>query len=162
MGKNSIFKNKFWFKLVVVIIVQALLLTQVDFTLAAPIQNKENYKEVALKVQIITVITLTQLSIGCLKLTYFDLNAVAQILKSFNCPVAEYYFVGGKVQNINKEIYKEFMLVDWELKVGNNLLGYLPDLGDKREQIARVKADKSTGPPRLEKMAEKHFPKPNC
>jgi len=163
-------KGNFWIKLIVVIIIQALLLTQVDFALATVYHGQESYQEVALKIQkisdkrtsMVSGIVCVQLAVSGLKLSHFDLKTVFSILNSFGSSIAEVANYDG-VRNISKQIYKVFVNIDYKVQDKNIKFELLKKKKqDARIKLASIRTEVSTGPPMLNKMSGIGCITPNC
>jgi len=163
-------KGNFWIRLVAVIIIQALLLTQVDFALAAVYHGQESYQEVALKIQkisdkrtsMVSGIACVQLAVSGLKLSRLDLKTVFSILNSFGSSITELANYDG-VRNISKQIYKVLANIDYKAQDKNIKFELLKKKKqDQRIKLASIRTEFSTGPPMLNKISEIGCITPNC
>ncbi|MBU4304181.1 MAG: hypothetical protein KJ893_00920 [Candidatus Omnitrophica bacterium] len=105
-------KNNWWLKLLIVIVIQALLLTQVDFSLAAVSRHKELSQEISLKFQntadkrtsLISGIACVQFVIGGVLIPQLSLNNWFTLL---NICVSD-TFGRYSLRNLSNDIYKVF------------------------------------------------------
>ncbi|MCG2713106.1 MAG: hypothetical protein L6416_12400 [Candidatus Omnitrophica bacterium] len=148
MGKNL------WLKIIVVIIIQALLLTQVDFALASIYQSKDTFREAALRFQKITTKSASLvIGIGCVELAFsnihlprFSLNNLFSLLKGSSSTQAEISRTGTSF-NLNNEFYKALVCLFDNSNLGANILLGYNITQDVRKIIARARVEESTGPP---------------
>ncbi len=143
-----------WLKIIVVVIIQALLLTQVDFALAAMFQSKDTFREVALKFQRISAksvsmidgIGCVQLSLNGLHLPHLDLAAIFSMLEGSNYSISEIVSAKG-LRIFSNDIYK--VLSDAFINVTIIELAWSLHINitDVKEIIARSRTEESTGPP---------------
>ncbi|MFH1061541.1 MAG: hypothetical protein V1747_01485 [Candidatus Omnitrophota bacterium] len=105
-------KKSFWFKIITIIIIQAILLTQAEFAVASICSSKDLCQEAALTYQKITTKTISLIfGIGCLQLNAKSL----QLEKLFNQLTGNSLRLGEnlsetKLRSVSKEIYKVFAL----------------------------------------------------
>ena len=162
-------KNSFWLKLAAVLIIQALFLTQVDFSLAAINHSKEIFQEAALKYQkmtdkhtsLIVGIGCVQLSLSGLLMPKFSLSAVLGLLKGAGSSISE-CITQGEVSLVFNAIYKDFTcsLQNFEHTIYEH--GFYVYQEDLRIKIAEKLTKESTGPPMGMTTVEQSFHKPNC
>ena len=138
-----------WLKIIAVIIIQVLLLTQVDFTLAAIYQSKDTFKEVTLKFQRITRKSASLvIGIGCAQLSlsgvhFFGLNALFNLLKRNSSPESEMVLSKG-LSNINNGIYEVLTCIFTKIYCAQRISFRHENI---RKSISRSKTEESTGPP---------------
>ncbi len=148
MGKN------FWLKLIVIFIIQALLLTQADFALAAIYQSKDTFREAALRFQRVTAKSASLIvGAGCvqsclsgLHLPHLDLAAIFSLLKGSDYSGLE--IVSAKeMRTFNNDIYK--VLGAFFINVSNVKLScsFNENISDIKKIIAINRTEESTGPP---------------
>ncbi|MBU1086644.1 MAG: hypothetical protein KKD05_03910 [Candidatus Omnitrophica bacterium] len=115
-------KKSFWFKIITIIVIQAILLTQAEFALASVFSSKDLCREAALKYQKITSRTISLIfGIGCLQLNSKSrqLDKLFSLLTSDSFRLAE-NILASKCHNINKDIYKVFCLLSINNSRDNN------------------------------------------
>ncbi|MCK4994358.1 MAG: hypothetical protein KAS13_04835 [Candidatus Omnitrophica bacterium] len=143
-----------WLKIIVIIIIQALLLTQADFALAAIYQTKDTFKEAALRFQKIATksvsmidgIGCVQLSLNSLHLPRLDLAGIFSLLAGSNQSILE--IVSAKeVRSFNNGFYKalgyDFINVN-NVTLNSSLY---ENIADVKEIMLRSRTEESTGPP---------------
>ena len=148
MGRNI------WLKIIVVVIIQALLLTQVDFALAAMFQSKDTFREAALRFQRISAksvslidgIGCVQLSLNVLRLPRLDLAAIFNFLEGNEHLISE-VSSAKQLRAFNNEIYKVLILALNDVHVENLSHGLYENIVNKKMIIARSRTEASTGPP---------------
>jgi hypothetical protein len=105
-------KKGFWFKIITILVIQAILLTQAEFALAALFSSKDLCREAALKYQKITNKTVS-LIFGIASLEpgskSFELDRIFSLLTGNTERVVESLFE-GKVSIVSKQIYKVFAI----------------------------------------------------
>ena len=161
-------KNSFWLKLIAFVIVQTVLLTCVDFTLASSYRNEDVYKRIALNIQNIkgkcssqTIdISLVQIVVSGVKLPHFNSKTVFCALE--DRALADEGMLKEKACNVSKEIYKAIANINISFQIGNCFSEYLNKQIDQREQIAKVRVQESTAPPMNNQIVFAGFSKPNC
>jgi hypothetical protein len=105
-------KKSVWFKILSVIIIQAILLTQAEFACAAIFSSKDLCREAALTYQKVTSHNVSLIfGIGCLQLNAKSLylEKLFSLLFVDNLKLAE-NLSASKSSNITNEIYKVFAL----------------------------------------------------
>lgn len=164
MKRSKWLKSNVWFKIMAVIIINALLLTQVDFSLAAIYNNKESYQEAALRYQkitdksvsLISGIGCVQLALSSLHLPQFSLSALFAILKGSGSSMSELSKT-GKICLDSKGFCKVFCVNNIDFQIQGVFIGVLKNADDKRALIARARTQESTGPPMINKIVVVNF-----
>ena len=150
----SMNKNSTVFRIIAIIVMQALLLTQVDFSLAAVCHSKESYQEAALKYQKITNKSTSlvigagcvQLAISGLHLPQFSLTALFSLLKGNGSAITE-IVLDDNFSPFNNHICKAFIIETVGFGHNDECKGYLIGQEDTRGKIAISRTEQSTGPP---------------
>lgn len=143
-----------WFKIIVIIIIQALLLTQADFALAAIYQSKDTFREAALRFQkiatksvsLINGIGCVELSLSVLSLPRLDLSLIFSLLQGSDYPISEIK-TAKQLRTHSNEIYKA---LDYAFISVNSVMltsSLHKNIADVKEIIARSRTELSTGPP---------------
>ncbi|MCP4649164.1 MAG: hypothetical protein GY853_03665 [PVC group bacterium] len=139
-------KRNFWLKLIAVLIIQALFLTQVDFSLAAVYQSKEVLQEGVLKlVRIKDADTSLISGISCV---YF---AVFSILRGSGTSITELVY-GGEVRTDTKHIYKAFIHQEDKIIADNTGFSII-EIINNGKQLEQASTQNSRAPPAEEKIA---------
>ncbi|MFH1093878.1 MAG: hypothetical protein V1739_06975, partial [Candidatus Omnitrophota bacterium] len=143
-----------WLKIIVIIIIQALLLTQADFALAAMYQSKDTFREAALRFQkiaaksvsMINGIGCVELSLNALNLPHLDLTAIFNLLQGSDYSMSE--IVSAKeLRTVNNGFYKVLSCVCIDINSINLTLSLNENIIDVRKIIAISRTEVSTGPP---------------
>ena len=106
-------KKSFWFRIITIIVIQAILLTQAEFALASTFSSKDLCREAALQYHKITAKTISLIfGIGCLRLNSKSL----QLEKLFCSLSSDTYkpaknILANELYNISKDIYKVFAVL---------------------------------------------------
>ena len=145
-------KRNFWIKLLVVLIVQVLLLTQVDFALAASFDSIDGQREAIINAQIIKTkheldIAFTQLSLPGLSLVYFDIKTAAKILKSFGCNLDEFICIKSNFIPDAGANYYAHLIDNFEVSREDVLFGYVYAQLSGVDYSKKVIYQYSTAPP---------------
>ena len=143
-----------WLKIIVVIIIQALLLTQADFALAAIYQSKDTFKEAALRFQKIATKSISmidgigcvQLSLNSLHLPRLDMAAIFSLLEGSNHSILEIISAKG-LRSFNNEIYKVLSCAFFNVNSVKLTFSVHKNITDEKVIIARSRTEQSTGPP---------------
>lgn len=146
--------KKLWLKIIVVIIIQALLLTQVDFALAAMFQSKDTFREAALRFQRISTksvsmidgVACVQLSLSILHLPNLDLASIFSILQGSDYSNKEIISV-KELRTFSNGIYKVLSNVFVDVNSEKLICSVYKKIIDIKQIIARSRTEKSTGPP---------------
>ena len=152
-------KRNIWFKIVILIIIQALLLTQAESAIASIFQSKDLCREAALKYQKITTKTISLIfGIGYLSRDSKKarLDTLFSLLKGTASSLSE-KILTRELSNINNEIYKVFALIPRGINSNQGLIGYLLDHEYAIPYIALRKTKESTGPPVMTKNLNRVF-----
>ncbi|MBU1042846.1 MAG: hypothetical protein KJ915_00405 [Candidatus Omnitrophica bacterium] len=152
-------KKSFWFKIITIIIIQAILLTQVEFALASTFSSKDLCREAALKYQKITSRTISLIfGIGCLQLNSRSrqLDKLFSLLTSDSFKLAE-NVLASKSHNTSKDIYKVFALTVFNCNTVNNQ--YVALIINKAQAAVcwMSGTQESRGPPMITKNIESNF-----
>ncbi len=152
--ERMVMGKKLWLKIIVVIIIQALLLTQADFALAAMYQSKDTFKEAVLRfnriatksVSLIDGIGSFQLSLVGLHLPHLNLDAMFSLLEGSDYSISKIVSV-KELRVFNNEIYKALSCSFFN--INNVKLAYSlnKDKASTKEIMARSRNEVSTGPP---------------
>ena len=146
--------KKLWLKIIIIVIIQALLLTQVDFALANIYQSKDTFREAALRFQkvatkfvsLINGIGCVQLSLSVLHLPRLDLPAIFSLLNGSEYLISE--IVNAKeLCTFNNEIYKVLSCVSINANSVKLTWSLDKNITDVKKIIARSRTEESTGPP---------------
>ncbi|MFH1459535.1 MAG: hypothetical protein ABIG64_04090 [Candidatus Omnitrophota bacterium] len=162
-------KNYLWIQIIAVIIIQAMFLTQADFSLAASYHSQETYQQAALKFQkiadkktsLIIGAACVQATLNSLCLPKLTFSRIFSILSNTSLSFSE--FISKKeVRLVSNNIYKDFIHHAeniFEIKFNYKLNEINQDL---RAEL-KTKTDKeSTAPPVLVKNTFDCFKQPNC
>lgn len=161
-------RNNVWLKLIAIIIIQALLLTQVDFSLAAMFHAKESYQEAALKYQrtadknisFVSGITCIQLALSGLNLPRFNLQTILTLLKGNGTSSSELE-KRSYVHSVNNVFYKVCIL-NAEIRFESKLIELLRNKEGGLKLVRRNYTEQSTAPPLVILTNVVNFTKPNC
>ncbi len=154
LAKGTVMGKKLWLKIIVVVIIQALLLTQADFALAAIYQSKDTFREAALRFQevatksvsLINGIGSVQFSLCGLHLPHLDLAAVFSMLQGSNQSMPE--IVSAKrLRTFNNEIYKVLSCIFITANSVKLAWSLQENITDIKKLISRSRTEDSTGPP---------------
>ncbi len=152
-------KKRFWFKIITIIVIQAILLTQVEFALASTFSSKNLCREVALKYQKITTKTISLIfGIGCLQLNSksLQLEKILGLLTSDTYKLAE-NILASKSHAISKDIYKVFELSLIKDILYNSSFEILVSNKVKISLSWMDKTQESRGPPMIVKNIKLDF-----
>ena len=105
-------KKGFWFKVITVLVMQAILLTQAECALAAIFASKDLCREAALKYQKITTKTISLIfgAAGFESGSKFDIDSLFCFLTGRQIKPVENLF-SSKTHTISKQIYKVFAVL---------------------------------------------------
>jgi len=148
MGKHV------WLKIIAVIIIQALLLTQAEFALAAICHSNDTFQEAALKFQRITNksasliigIGCVQLSLNSLNLPHLNLNNLFSLLSGNSASTSE-IISAKELRSLSNGIYKALICLFDKINYDEQVFLAYKNTEDKRAIISRTRTEKSTGPP---------------
>ena len=143
-----------WLKIIIIVIIQALLLTQADFALAAIYQSKDTFREAALSFQriaaksvsLINGIGCVQLSLNGLHLPHLDLAFVFSMLEGHDYSISEIK-TAKKLRYFNNEIYKVLSCNFMNVNSAKLSFSLHENITDVKDIIARSRTEVSTGPP---------------
>ena len=149
------------------ILIQALLLTQMDFALAATNYDRQSYQLAAFKAERIKQTNTTSLISGVtgvtsvLNISFLGRKIIICLLKGSGSSLTKLKLT-GEVRYLGKEIYKGFICNNYKIENNNEIAGFFRNNEDKRDRLQSVITEDSTGPPILKKIAQRRFSKPNC
>jgi len=161
-------RNNRWLKLLVVVMIQALLLTQVEFSLAAACNSQESYQEAALKFQRMTdKSTSLIIGAGCVQyalsgtlVPHFSLNSLFQLLAgSSDCIVK--VISGEKRCTITNGFYKVFTSPVVRITMGYEVQGIVSCAQGMMAARIMVRSGETRAPPAVCNIGVKQT-KPNC
>ena len=143
-----------WLKIIVIIIIQALLLTQADFALATIYQSKDTFREAALRFQkiatksvsLINGIGCVELSLSALRLPRLDLVAIFSLLQGSDYSISEIR-TAKELRTYSNDIYKVLSCAFFNVNSVELSAGLYKNITDIKEIIARSTTEVSTGPP---------------
>ena len=144
LGEIVMLKKTLLIKIIAILIVQALFVTQVDFSLAAAYESKEALRESVLRVKNIQD-TFTSLVMGIGNL---DLRTTLHILKGYGATISE-LIQKGEVFSFNKDLYKAFITFNVAYKTVMSLNGKVKHSGKDKERISIDSNIQKRGPPSI-------------
>ncbi|MBU0633503.1 MAG: hypothetical protein KKA52_00390 [Candidatus Omnitrophica bacterium] len=148
-------KNSFWLKIIAVLIIQALLLTQADFAVAALYHSQEHFQEIVLKVQkisdrhtsFVSGIVSVQLASAGIKFPYLNLKTVFLLLKGFSTNITG-FLNAEEMRQVNKQIYKAYdCIVNDRVEFADVRTACYYNLDKKVNLFLICKTEEATGPP---------------
>jgi len=152
-------KKSFWFKIITIIVIQAILLTQAEFALASISSSKDLCREVSLKYQKITNRTISLIfGIGCLQFNSksLQLDKLFSLLTSDTYKLAE-NILASKSHIISKDIYKVFSLALINKNLYSNSFEILVLNKVKIALSWMDRTQESRGPPMIAKNIKSDF-----
>jgi hypothetical protein len=161
-------KNSWWVRLLAIIIIQALLLTQVDFALSAPSHCRESYQEAALKFQKMTdKSTSLIIGAGCVQYALSGLKLPRLQLESLFSLLGSRTTLSGLIsvqENclVVNNIYKVFTAGAKQIVFSLQQSGVLVAEPDCRGIITRARTEESQAPPIFSKKVVGVLQAPNC
>lgn len=123
-------KKQLWFKLAIIIIIQAVLLMQVDCALAASLYAKDSSWKIVLKDECTTANKLTSLISGS--------TCMQNAIKGGE---------SGQRLQLKEEPFATVVIADYKVEIGKLLYGILKFEINIKERIAIVKPEEAMGPP---------------
>jgi len=141
-----------WLKIIAIIIIQALLLTQVESALAAIYQSKDTFREAALKFQKITAKSISlifgsgRMELSSLYLAHLNLGALFSLLSGNKFSQPE-FVIAKEARNLSNEIYKVLICLFDRTDYTSAILVQRLGIQDIRDVISARTTEESTGPP---------------
>lgn len=152
-------KKSLWFKIITIIVIQAILLTQADFAMASIFSSKDLCQEAALRYQKITTKAVSLIfGIGCLQLN----SNVHQLEKLFSSLTGNSFKIAQNLSNIklrvvSNEIYKVFGLLSIEAYEYNNHFAILSSSAVLIDSNWMALAQQVRAPPMIVKNVKLDF-----
>ena len=152
--KGRVMGKSIWLKIIVVVIIQALLLTQVDFALANICQIKDTFREAALRFQkvatksisLVDGIGCVQLNLSGLHLPHLSLGAIFSLLEGSDYSISK-IVCAKELRAFSNEIYKVLSCIFINENSVKLTWSLDENIIDIKKIIARNRTEESTGPP---------------
>ncbi len=161
---------KLGLKIITVLLIQALLLTQVDFAVAAMNDARNSFREAALTYHVMSAKAANPVNgAGCVRAALSGINLPGITIKNLLAFLGgqDTSIIGkikgaGNLRLVNNEFYKVFAVMDAGILYNNTILGFA---GEKKVLRARELLNNilnTRAPPMLTAKIFSTLTEPNC
>lgn len=161
---------KLGLKIIAVLLIQALFLTQADFALASMNDIRSSFKEAALKYQVMSSKSSSLIAgAGCVKLAQSGLHLPGITIKNLlsflagqDFSIVDFNKTAIDLRLLNNEFYKAFAILTGDVLYKEKPLGSTDEERIIRTCLVLLNALNTRAPPMLTAKIFNPLPEPNC